>query len=342
MQNRAAERLRAQLPPLERLLMDAASTGPMGKHSMLWARIFPTDKRHVIHPWALRLFSRFRYNIPIKTLRQLGRANIFLKGRDGGHVDLHGRYLCSNMRCSPSVTMVHDRLKEELHDCLKRLPGVESIAMEHVHVLSPEKRSDIFFQLGSRAYFVDVTARNEAAQSNQRFAAPDAGGRQRARNPERMWPRKTLLDEMERVKQGEYPTLSRADTSGSLIAIAALYLGVRFSAAGSRRIDSLWRLGHHSLHGVNDLDRQRLAQRQAAWGALWRQRCTVAMVNGVSEMVFRRLEKLLLHAGIGPDEVIVADMWCGQRPGDVNGGPSKWLNEKPMLQRPWQGRRQQF
>ena len=157
-----------------------------------------------------------------------------------------------------------------------------------------------------------------------------------------MWPHATLLDEMERVKRGEYPTLSREDTSGSLIAIAALYLGVRFSAAGSRRIDSLWRLGHHSLHGVNDLDRQRLAQRQAAWGALWRQRCTVAMVNGVSEMVFRRLEKLLLHAGIGPDEVIVADMWCGQRPGDVNGGPSKWLNEKPMLQRPWQGRRQQF
>ena len=64
------------------------------------------------------------------------------------------------------------------------------------------------------------------------------------------------------------------------------------------------------------------------------------MVNGVSEMVFRRLEKLLLHAGIGPDEVIVADMWCGQRPGDVSGGPSKWLNEKPMLERPRQGRRQ--
>ena len=59
------------------------------------------------------------------------------------------------------------------------------------------------------------------------------------------------------------------------------------------------------------------------------------MVNGVSEMVFRRLEKLLLHAGIGPDEVIVADMWCGQRPGDVNGGPSKWLNEKPMRNQCW-------
>ena len=107
-------------------------------------------------------------------------------------------------------------------------------------------------------------------------------------------------------------------------------------AAGSRQIDRLWRFGHHTLHGVSDLDRLRLAQRQSLWAALWRQRCTAAMVNGVSELVFRRLEKMLLHVGIGPNAVIVADMWCGARPEDVNSGSSKWLNEKPtsMLQLP--------
>jgi len=228
--------------------------------------------------------------------------------------------------------LVHDKFKRELHNCLKQIPGIEWLEMERVHVLSPEKRADIFFMLGNRAYFIDVTARSEATQSNRQFAAPDAGGRQRAADPASLWPRGTLLRRMELQKRDEYPTLGRGETDGTLIAIAALYLGVRFSAAGSRQIDGLWQMGHSTLHGVTDLDRTRLAQRQVLWGSLWRQRCTVAMVNGVSELVFRRLEKMLLQVGIGPDSLVVADMWCGERPEvRITSGAAKFLYEKPML-----------
>ena len=342
MQSRAARLLRERLSATQKLLMDSASSGPLGETGgMIWARIYPTSWKKVVHPWALRLFSRLRFNLPMKTMQKILRAGTWLQCKCGEHLDIFGQHLLVCMRSSPSKTLVHDMFKHALHDCLRRIPGVQRLFVEKWHALSPEKRGDIICVIDDAVWIIDVTARPETGASNTRFGAQDAGGR--ARSKDGVWPNWTLLHEMERIKRGEYPTLSKADTPGKLIAVAALYVGVRFSFTGSAALDILWEKGHASLHGnsLTDFAKSAMAQKCSEWRQNWRQECAAAIVNGVAEMVLKRLRRKIIES-ITPEvpmnSPLIMDMWCGCSPGrgiyydaDTGRDANRLLHEKPFL-----------
>ena len=346
MQSRAARLLRERLSATQKILMDSASSGPLGPTGgMIWARIYPTSWKKMVHPWALRLFSRFRFNLPMKALQKILRAGQWLQCKCGEYVDIFGQHLLVCMRSSPSKTLVHDAFKHALHDCLKRIPGVQRLAVEKWNALSPEKRGDIICWIDNFVWIIDVTARPETSSSNVKFGAPDCGGR--VKSIHGAWPGHTLLHEMERIKREEYPTLSKADTPGRLIAVAALYVGVRFSYAGSTALDTLWEKGHASLHGnsLTDFAKSAMAQKCDEWRQNWRQECAAAIINGVAEMVLKRLQRKIIESmtpEVQMSDPLIMDMWGGCPPGRGNGydaangrDVNRLLHEKPyLLQKP--------
>ena len=88
-----------------------------------------------------------------------------------------------------------------------------------------------------------------------------------------------------------------------------------------------------------------MAQKCDEWRQNWRQECAAAIINGVAEMVLKRLQRKIIESmtpEVQVSDPLIVDMWGGCPPGRGNGydaangrDVNRLLHEKPyLLQKP--------